>query len=371
MEAIGTMAGGVAHDFNNLTGIILGNAELALDDIPEISPATAYMSEIKHASMRAKEIVQQLLSFTRKTEKDKTVFALQSIVQETLGLIRATTPSYIEIRADINEDTGPIEADPTQMHQVILNLVTNSIHSIKQGGVIGIEISGVDINERNRTNGLKPGRYVRLAIIDSGEGIPDQNLDKIFDPYFTTKDVGKGTGMGLSVVHGIVKNHDGAITIDSTIGQGTCVTIFLPEFQGEYNQLKFENKKHEISERNELVLLVDDEPALTLLMKKMLAKFGYGVQDYIDSKEAYQTFASNPQGFNMIITDMTMPGMSGLQFVEKIREIHKDIPIIMCTGYSDLVDSKTAVSSGINAYLEKPVTKAKLAEVIQEVLTGR
>jgi PAS domain S-box-containing protein len=366
MEAIGTMAGGIAHDFNNILGIVLGNAELAIDDLPEWNPASQNLKEIKKASLRAKDIVQQLLSFTRKTAQEKSVLKIQDLVKETMGLLRATTPSSVELKTDIQHDAGPIEADPTQIHQILINLCTNATHAIDAAGILEIKVSEIDTPSITVNKELSSGSYIKLTVSDNGTGIPHDIQDKIFDPYFTTKEVGKGTGMGLAVVHGIVKNHDGAISIYSEPGKGTSVNVLFPKA----NSLQKESTGFpiEIPKGNETILFVDDEASLALLGKHILTRLGYEVITCVDPKEAFDIFISDPKRFDLIITDMTMPGMTGEQLAKKVLEIKPAMPILLCTGFNAKMTEELAEKIGIGGYLEKPLDKNLLATTVRNTI---
>ncbi|MFH2091512.1 MAG: ATP-binding protein [Pseudomonadota bacterium] len=370
MEAIGTMAGGIAHDFNNILGIILGNTELALDDLPQWSPANESLMEIKQASLRAKEIIQQLLSFTRKTNQKKTVLPVKDLVTETIRLLRASIPATIDLKTQIQEDAGFIEADSTLIHQVLINLCTNAVHAMKNGGSLEIDVSTTQIETQtsmvNRT--LTPGDYIKLTVSDTGTGIQKEIQDKIFDPYFTTKEVGKGTGMGLAVVHGIVDNHNGAISIYSEPDRGTCVHVFLPKSALPQEKPHVSATAH--PEGNETILFVDDEISLTLLICQTLTRLGYHVETCTDPFKAFALFSSDPAHFDLVITDMTMPGMTGDQLAQKILNIKKDIPIILCSGFSKILTQEQAQKIGVNHYLEKPFDKNQLARAVRNAIDG-
>jgi PAS domain S-box-containing protein len=368
MEAIGTLAGGIAHDFNNILGIVLGNAELAIDDIPKWNPVSQNLEKIKKASLRAKGIVQQLLGFTRKTAQEKSVLKIQNLVKETIGLLRATIPTSVELKTEIQHDAGPIEADPTQIHQILINLCTNAAHAIDATGILEIMVSEIELDTPSIivNNELSSGSYIKLTVSDNGTGIPHDIQDKVFDPYFTTKEVGKGTGMGLAVVHGIVKNHDGAISIYSEPGKGTSVNVFFPKA----NSLQKESIGFptEIPKGKETILFVDDEASLALLGKHILTRLGYEVITCVDPKEALNIFVSDPKRFDLIITDMTMPGMTGEQLAKKALEIKPAIPILLCTGFNTKITEALAEKIGIGGYLEKPFDMKLLATTVRNII---
>ena len=368
MEAIGTLAGGIAHDINNILGIILGNTELAMDDIPDWNPARLNLEEARIASLRAKDIVRQLLSFARKTEMEKKPTNIIPIVKESFKLLRSSIPTSIEIRLKISKDVDTIIADPTQINQILINLCTNADHAMPDGGIIEIILNNIELDEANtaRHSDLHPGRYVNLTVTDTGHGISQEVVDRIFDPYFTTKEVGKGTGMGLSVVHGIVKKHNGAITVKSEPGKGTSFSIFFPAV--EENEVIESEPTEKLPTGNEKILFIDDEPSIVKMTRQMLERLGYKVETKMSSIEALELFRSKPDQFDLIITDMTMPSMTGDKLVKEILNIRPDIPTIICTGFSDKIDAEKATEIGAAEYVEKPVDKRNLAFKVRSVL---
>ena len=368
MEAIGTLAGGIAHDFNNILGIVLGYAELAMDDVPEWNPAWHNLGEIRKASLRAKDVVRQLLSFARKSEIMKKPTNLIPVVKESLNLLRSSIPRSIEIRQNIPEDVDSILADPTQMNQVLINLCTNAHHAMPEGGVLEASLKNVELDEDAAAKypDLKPGRYVNLTVSDTGQGINPELKDRIFDPYFTTKEIGKGTGMGLSVVHGIVKSHKGAISVDSDIGHGTTFSLFFPVVKEEaVSEPEMDEK---LPEGNERILLVDDEESIIYVGRLRLERLGYKVETRMNPVEALELFRADPDRFDLVITDMTMPQMNGDQLVKEVLKIHPDMPTILCTGFSERIDEEKAKSIGIRKYIEKPINSSKLAKIVRKVL---
>ena len=368
MEAIGTLAGGIAHDFNNILGIVLGYAELAMDDVPEWNPAWHNLGEIRKASLRAKDVVRQLLSFARKSEIMKKPTNLIPVVKESLNLLRSSIPRSIEIRQNIPEDVDSILADPTQMNQVLINLCTNAHHAMPEGGVLEASLKNVELDEDAAAKypDLKPGRYVNLTVSDTGQGINPELKDRIFDPYFTTKEIGKGTGMGLSVVHGIVKSHKGAISVDSDIGHGTTFSLFFPVVKEEaVSEPEMDEK---LPEGNERILLVDDEESIIYVGRLRLERLGYKVEARMNPVEALELFRADPDRFDLVITDMTMPQMNGDQLVKEVLKIHPDMPTILCTGFSERIDEEKAKSIGIRKYIEKPINSSKLAKIVRKVL---
>lgn len=370
MEAIGTLAGGVAHDFNNILGIILGNAELAIQWIPDDSPAWLNLSEILIASNRAKGVVKQLLNFSRKSDDDsKEPSQITHVVKETVNLIRSSIPKSIEIRYSEEEHLPPVMANTTQIHQIVINLCTNAFHAMeKGGGVLTIRLSQCNINGESQgaMRKLKSGQYVCLSVRDTGEGIPKDLIDKIFVPYFTTKETGKGTGMGLAVVHGLVKRHGGEIMIDSEVGKGTTVSILIPATQIAPQKIK--QQIPDLPRGTERILFVDDEKSLVDIVKEILERFGYDVDAHKSSLEALERFKENPESYDMIITDMSMPHMTGDQLIQHVFEIRPGIPVILCTGFNDDLSETKARSMGLRAVMNKPVNLRELVTGVRDVL---
>lgn len=371
MEAIGTLAGGIAHDINNILGIILGNTELAMDDTPDWNPVRLNLEEARIASLRAKDVVRQLLSFARKTEMEKKPTNIIPIVKESFKLLRSSIPTSIEIRQYISKDVDTILADPTQINQILINLCTNADHAMPDGGIIEIVLNNIELDEANTAqhSDLYPGRYVNLTVTDTGHGISPEVIDRIFDPYFTTKEVGKGTGMGLSVVHGIVKKHNGAITVKSDPGKGTTFSIFFPAV--EEDAVIESEPTEKLPTGNEKILFIDDEPSIVNMTRQMLERLGYEVDTKMSSIEALELFRSKPDQFDLIITDMTMPSMTGDKLVKEILNIRPDMPTIICTGFSDKIDAEKAKEIGATEYVEKPVDKRNLAFKVRSVLDGK
>jgi PAS domain S-box-containing protein len=372
MQSIGTLAGGIAHDFNNILSIILGNTELALDDIPDWNPAREYLIESKTASLRAKDLVQQLLTFTRKSEEKQKPVNISTIAKESLRLLRSTIPTNIEIKPSISDDIHTINADLTQIHQILMNLVTNSAHAIEGRGTIDLELQNVTINQKQIAiiNELELRDYIKLTVKDSGSGIDPQDLEKVFDPYFTTKEFGKGTGMGLSLVHGIVESHDGSIKLDSKVGEGTTISIYFPASEDVIEPEQAEEES-DLSHGSESILSVDDERPLGKLIKRMLENYGYSVECRTDPLEALKLIRSNPDKFDLIITDMAMPKMTGDQLAREIQKVNPDLPVILCTGYSDNIDEATAKDIGIKSFLMKPFDTRVLADTVRKVLDAQ
>ena len=371
MEAIGTLAGGIAHDFNNMLGIILGNTELAMDDVTEWNPARLNLEEIKTASLRAKDVVRQLLSFARKTDQERKPVKINPIVTGALKLLRSSIPTSIEIRSNIPRDSAIILADPTQINQIMINLCTNAAHAMEEdGGVLEISLDSMTLEQSTaQSYELSPGRYVKLTVNDTGHGIDPEINDRIFDPYFTTKEVGKGSGMGLAVVHGIVMNQDGAITVDSEVGKGTTLNVFLPIVEREpVPEITIDK---DFPTGKERILFVDDEESIVKMGNQRLERLGYQVESTTSPLEALDLFRSKPDQFDLVITDLTMPKMTGDKLVKEILKIRPDILIILCTGFSEKMDGEKARAIGASGYLEKPHEKHDLAKMVRKVLDGK
>ncbi|MFO7860671.1 MAG: PAS domain S-box protein [Desulfosalsimonas sp.] len=370
MESIGTLSGGVAHDFNNVLSIIIGNAELAAGELAEDHRARSYVNEIQTAGVRAKDVVRQLLTFSRKTREEKQAVDLCMLVGEALKLLRPVIAANIEIRTRLPEQPAVVSADPTQIHQVLINLCGNAADAMAMsGGILTVSLAAAQLKDKNAA--LDPdmgtGRFFRLAVKDTGHGIAAKSLERIFDPYFTTKDVDKGTGLGLSVVHGIVKSHGGSIRVRSQPGQGCEFEILLPA--AEKNAEAVLVQTGDTPRGHGRILLIDDEPMIVSLNQQRLEKLGYRVSGHTNPKAALEMFSSDPYRFELVITDMTMPHITGDRLAEKILEIRPEMRIILCTGYSIQVSDKTAASLGIARYLEKPVQMQQLAEAVCDVLS--
>jgi PAS domain S-box-containing protein len=369
MEAIGTLAGGIAHDFNNILAAIMGYSELALLDMDTHSPPAANLHEILKASQRAKDLIQQILSFSRQREFEKKPVNVAPVITEAVKLLRATLPTTIEIMHHIDPDPGRIQGDPTQIHQILMNLGANAGYAMgDRGGCLNITTQLCELGPDARFTHpeLHPGHYLKISVTDNGPGIPKEMQERIFEPFFTTKDDGKGTGMGLAVVHGIIKSHGGAITVESDVGQGTTFDLYLPTI-GEVKK-----EEHSLSETlptgTESILYVDDERALAEIGKQMLERLGYRVTTRRNSLDALSDFISEPYRFDLVITDMTMPHLTGIELARKLLKIRPQLPIILCTGYSEQVSDRKAQAHGIKAFLMKPLQLQELAQKIREVL---
>lgn len=369
MEAIGTLAGGIAHDFNNMLAIILGNAELALDDLLPDDRPCHNIHQIIQASKRARDLVRQILTFSRKTERGKDPLALKPLLEETFRLLRGTIPSTIRMKLDIQAESATVLADPSQMQQIVVNLATNAAHAMEEnGGLLAIGLTEVMLTGERPLPGvqLPPGPYVRLSMQDTGAGISEKVLGRIFEPFFTTKGPGKGTGMGLSVVYGIVKNHEGDITVESTPGGGSAFNVFLPAAPAL--AVVERSEEGEPFRGREHILLVDDEPAVLQMTAEILQGLGYRVVTAANGLDAWHTFSCGPRTFDLVITDQVMPDLTGMALAGKILEVRHDIPVILFTGYSETVSPEQAESSGVSAYVMKPVTRHEVAQTVRRVL---
>ena len=371
MEAVGTLAGGIAHDFNNVLSILMGNAEIALDELPDKHPARESLQDIFQATARARDLVYQLMSFSRNTEPGRIILALKSSLLETIRLLRATLPTTVQIEVDIEDELYSIKADPTQIHQIVINLCTNAAHAMeKDGGLLQLKLSNFQLDEKMAVafHDLQPGKYVQLLVSDTGEGVAESVKDRVFDPYFTTKETGKGSGMGLSVVHGIVKSHHGEITLDSTPGKGTTITVYFPAaLDTQQQEIEPANRPAPLR-GSEKILLVDDELTILATIRKILQRLGYEVTSCSDPREALQLVNGGVDHFDLVITDMTMPGLSGDRLIKKIHQIQPQLPAIICTGYSERMDAEKARLINASAFLEKPILKDDLAATIREIL---
>jgi PAS domain S-box-containing protein len=367
MEALGTMSGGIAHDFNNILAAIIGFTELLEGHTSEGSRDARHLHRIMEAGVRGRELVRQMLTFSRKAEQEKKPLALSSIVKETVKLVRATTPSTIGIRVNASSE-ALILGDPTQIQQVLMNLCTNAAHAMREkGGSLDIELSDYSASRSNGDpHGIAPGQYVKLTVRDTGIGMSSDIMDKIFDPFFTTKKVGEGTGLGLSVVHGIVKQHEGHIAVESEPGRGSTFTVYFPRITGDLETDAL--RDDEIPTGSERILFVDDEEALVEMGEDILAELGYEVTSRMSSREALALLKEDASRFDLVITDQTMPEMMGIELASGILTVRADMPIIMCTGFSYVVDADKAKAAGIKAFVMKPLTKREIARTIRRVL---
>ncbi len=369
MEALGTLAGGIAHEFNNILWIIIGNTELALYEIPKKHTSRQTLEEILKACLHAEAVVKQILTFSRQAEVEKRPLQIGKVVEEGLDLLRASLPTTIEISRKIECPSGTIIADSTQIHQVLINLCTNAAHAMREkGGVleVGVVALELDADTVAQYPDLTPGSYLTLSVSDMGKGMDNKIIDRIFEPYFTTKGSAEVTGMGLAVVHGIVKSHGGVIGVQSEQGEGTTFYVFFPRVESEVTP---KTKASEPFPRGkERILFVDDEKALADMGKKTLERLGYEVIATTSSTDALDTFRANHDKLDLVITDQTMPNMTGDMLAKELMGIRSDIPIILCTGYSELITKESAEAMGIRAFVMKPLVTRDLATIIRKVL---
>ncbi len=372
MEAIGTMARGIAHDFNNILAIISGNAEMAFKKIPEANPARLSLEQISDACNRAQDLTRQILFFSSDTKNEKKPLHLKTLINETIKLLRSAIPSTIEIRHDLECESDTIIGDVTQINQVIMNLCTNAYQAMEaSGGILEINLknAGHGEDETSQCHDMKPGRYIKLSIGDTGEGIEAENIDRIFDPFFTTKDRDKGTGLGLSVVHGIVKQHGGDIKVESQRGRGSTFQILLPVAEEETKAEESAETTENIPSGKGNILVVDDEQVVAEMLKQMLEHAGYTVVVHTNSIEALETFRRQPDRFDLVITDQTMPAMTGEMLSKELLKIRKDIPIIISTGYSSHLTGEKIKEIGVKGLVMKPYKWRSIAQTVKDVLS--
>lgn len=368
MEALGTLAGGIGHDFNNILAAIIGFGELLRDHLPAEARERRYIERVVQAGMRGRELVRQMLTFSRQAEQEKKPLRLSSIVKETAKLLRASIPVTISIRTTVISESGVILGDPVQIQQVVMNLATNAAHAMQEkGGILDMELSDFSVGKTNgNADGIAPGLYMKLVVRDTGAGIAPATMDRIFDPFFTTKKPGEGTGLGLSVVMGIVKQSGGYITAMSEPGKGSTFTVYFPKI--EEAPRAEEAGDETVPTGEETILFVDDEEALVEMGEELLAELGYEVVCRTNSREALALFRLDPSRFDLVITDQTMPEMTGVEMAGEMMRIRPGIPVILATGFSHLVDADRAREAGIRAFAMKPLTKKEIARTVRKVL---
>jgi len=368
MESIGNLAGGIAHDFNNILSCIIGYTEIVLDEIQKGSTHEEHLREVLTAGKRAKDLVTQILAFARRSDEQMQPIRIDIVIKEVLKFLRSTIPASIEIRQNISSNCL-VMANLTQVHQILMNLCANAAYSMEEtGGVLEVVLNDV-LQEQTAElagSGLSPGRYIELKVSDTGSGIPPEVMEHIFEPYFTTKPQGEGTGLGLSVVYGIVESYGGRIFVESAVGQGTIFSVYLPVTQKSETPAFDELDIMPIG--TERILFVDDEPQITAIAAQILGRLGYVVTTRTSSLDALSLFKSRPDAFDLVVTDMAMPGMTGDILSLELMGIRPDIPVILCTGYSKKISDQTAAKIGIKALASKPIVKADLAKTIRTVL---
>jgi PAS domain S-box-containing protein len=369
MEAMGTLAGGIAHDFNNILAAIIGFSEMVEEDLPPESPSIPRIQRVLSAASRGRELVRQILAFSRKTETARTPLSLFSLVQETVQLLRASLPTTIEIKLSTKADRDTVLASPAELQQILMNLATNaSFAMMETGGILDISITNVDFEPDSPIfdADIEPGQYVQLVVTDTGSGMAPDVMKRIFEPFFTTREVGEGTGLGLAVVYGIVKSLHGTITVKSELGVGSVFRVFLPKVATEVQPESA--KTVEIPRGKERVLFIDDEELLVEWGQALLERLGYEVTALTDSAEAFDIFSSDPSRFDLVITDQTMPHMTGLRLARELLKIRPNIPIILCTGHSDAVTPHTLKEAGVREFMLKPLAKRELSQAVRRVL---
>ncbi|MBU4055660.1 MAG: response regulator [Proteobacteria bacterium] len=369
LEAIGTLAGGIAHDFNNILAAIMGYTEITISEITPDNPLFKRMERVLKAAHRGKDLVNQILTFSRQHEQQKQLVRMDLIVEEALALLCPIIPKSIQILSYNSGDVPTIYADPSQIHQVLMNLCTNSAYAMREkGGNLDLRIETCDLDESNRYiyEGLPSGKYVKLTVSDTGPGIDPRIANRIFEPFFTTKKLGEGSGMGLSVVHGIIKSLNGAIILTSEPDKGATFQIVIPKEEEVLKEEQLRSKL--VSSGNERILFVDDEESIAEMAGEMLEKLGYEVISLQNSMEALDIFQKQHAKFNLVVTDLTMPFMSGEELAKEILSIRSDMPIIMCTGFSEVVSPEKAKKIGVKEYIMKPFLHEELAATIRKVL---
>jgi CheY-like chemotaxis protein len=369
MEAIGTLAGGIAHDFNNILGAILGYGELAYQHSAAGSALRRYLDNVMHAAGRAKTLVDRILGFSRSGLGERVPVNVQSVIEEALELLEASLPAGIRFESRLEAGDAAVIGDATHLHQVAMNLCTNAVHSMGRGGVLSVVLERVEVSERRSAGRgtLSPGPHVRLVVADTGTGIAPAVFERIFDPFFTTKGVGEGTGLGLSLIHGIVVDLGGGIDVTTKAGAGSRFEIWLP-VAGETGKHAIEADRQLPRGHGETVMIVDDERALVALAEEILAELGYEPVGFDSSRAALQAFVAEPQRFDLLLTDEAMPDLIGTELAREIHELRSAIPIIVMSGHGDTQLAKRAAAMGVNEVLRKPLQSRDLAEAIARVL---
>jgi PAS domain S-box-containing protein len=372
MEALGTLAGGIAHSFNNLLAAILGFSQLLQNEVAPESRAAAYLHAVRTAGLQAKELVQHILTFSRRDASVRSPVELRLLIHETLRLLRAVLPATIDLRVQLNAHGGLVLANPTELQQVLINVASNAADAMRaSGGILEIVLDHEAVTPAMaaRHPALRPGPYLRVTMRDTGVGMDPEVLERIFEPFFTTKPVGEGTGMGLAIAHGVVSSHGGAMLAESRPGQGTTLTIYLPRLPDAPASASLPAAP--LPRGQERLLVVEDDEALARLAQTQLTELGYTVHVCTSSVEALTLFQADPQAFDLVLTDQTMPHMTGNVLTQKLRRLRPELPIILVTGYNPLMDAATARALGIDAFLLKPFEIHELAQIIRQVLEQR
>jgi len=378
LEAIGTLAGGISHDFNNIICAILGYSELAMSCVPPDSEVFQYLGRVEKAGRRAADLIRQILGFSRRSDYERQPLQIQSVVREALKLLRGTLPSTIRISHHIDNKCRAVLASPTQIHQTVMNLCTNAYHAMREnGGILNIDLRETDEigDQWSVTEGPPSGdshdkaeSYLCLSVRDTGHGMEEVTLSKIFDPYFTTKKISEGTGLGLSTVYGIVREHGGTITVSSRPGSGSTFRIYFPVHSGDKPSPGTEKRKDVFSKGSGRILVVDDEEPIARMIEIKLKRLGYDVAAYTESTLALEIFRGASEDFDLVVTDMTMPNMTGTRLAREVLQIRPDIPVVLCTGFTEIITEEEAKAAGIRKYLEKPFVNRKLEKTVLEIL---
>lgn len=372
LEAIGTLAGGIAHDFNNILGAMIGFTDLVAEDLPADSVQGRNLQKVLQAGHRARDLIGQILAFSRQAKPERVALQPQTIVKEVVKLLRSTLPATITIKQSIDPACGLVDIDPSQFHQVLMNLCTNAFHAMEErGGILGVVLRpAATVPERLRRQAERSGeQYLELLVSDTGHGINKALVDKIFDPFFTTKEENKGTGMGLSIVFGIVSEYGGAVTVESEEGSGSVFHVFLPFTRRPAQEA--ESEAASLSGGDEHIMLVDDEALLLEMTGKVLQRLGYMVTRVGDGRQALELFRAEPQRYHLVITDQTMPGLTGMDLAARLLALRPDLPVLLCTGYSAGISEEKVVQAGLKGLLYKPLLRKDLAGTIRRVLQGR
>lgn len=373
MEVIGTLAGGIAHDFNNILAAILGYGQIVKDQLGPDSPVLNDVDQIINGGIRASDLVRQILTFSRQDEVELKPINIGSLIKEVLKLLRASLPSTIDLQQDIANDCSEVMADVSQVHQVLMNLCTNAKHAIgEKVGTLFVGLAELQILFPEKLADqpmIAPGVYVVLTVRDSGEGMDDETLVRVFDPFFSTKGKDVGTGLGLSIVHGIVKKMQGDITVSSSLGRGTEFMVYFPVEEGaaENNTINLDG---DILKGDERVMLVDDEPAVCITLKRMLEKNGYTVSAYSSSIEAVKAYREDPEHYDLVITDLTMPEMTGLELAREVHSFREEMPIILMSGFGIDIDEHKLTAAGVNEFIVKPFTCRDITEIVRKVVAN-